>query len=256
MMVAFITVLFVSSVHAVYYYRNTDYHLCIPNNNVFLNFDEFRDFTVFYPDNGTRTLYFGLPATYTVSSLVFSGTNVNVTINELGENGKLYVADVAGGSDRVVNFTLGYNYPYLQTVDGEVSNIDVHIFDDNRLTWSAEGAGAATMRVHFPDGQTPYYLKVNGVVKMEGNNWDASGNTVTVTDYLASTHDYELSFTGLPSPPDSSTDKEAEEDSVPDQLVDLIVTGKNVFVENWGIVLCVAGIIVIGVMVYLYRDSI
>jgi len=186
---------------------------------------------------------------------MFSGTDCNVTINELGENNKLYVADVSGGSDRVVNFTLGYKYPYLQTVEGEVSNIDVRIFDDNRLTWSTEGAGATTMKVHFPDGQTPYYLKINGVVKMEGNNWDASGNTVTVTDYLASTHDYELSFTGLPSPPDSSTPKEAEEDSIPDQLVNVIDTGKNFFVENWGIVLCVAGIILIGLMVYLYRDS-
>ena len=254
MLAAFITVIFVSSVHGLVYYSNTNYYLCIPNNNVFLNFDEFRAFTVFYPDNGTRSLYFGLPAAYTVSSLMFSGTDCNVTINDLGENGKLYVADVVG-SDVFVNFTLGYNYPYLQTVEGEVSNVDVRIFDDNRLTWSTEGTGATTMKVHFPDGQTPYYLKVNGVVKMEGNNWDASGNTVTVTDYLASTHDYELSFTGLPSPPDSPTDKEPEEDSIPDQLVDVIDTGKNFFVENWGIVLCVAGIIVIGVMVYLYRDS-
>ncbi|GAG87104.1 unnamed protein product, partial [marine sediment metagenome] len=107
----------ISTVQGIYYYRNTDYHLSIPNNNVFLNFDEFRDFNVFIPDNGTDTLFFTFDNEYEVSNLVFSGENCNVTIDKLVEDNKLIVTNVVGGADSVINFTFGYNLPYVQIVE-------------------------------------------------------------------------------------------------------------------------------------------
>ena len=186
-------------VQGAYYYQNTNYRLALPNDNVYLTFDETRTFDDFIPDAGTDTLYFDLPDTYTVSSLTFSGSECNVTVTEIGENNKLVVADVdVVSSSSNVNFTLGYSLPYLQYVEGDVTNVDVCKFDSNRLCYSVTGVGVATMKVHFPTGQTPYYLKINDAVS---TSWSASGNTVTVTDNLGSTHDYELGFSVLPSPP-------------------------------------------------------
>lgn len=227
----------VSAVHATKYYRNTDYYLSIPNSNVFLNFDEFRDFDDFFPDNGTGTLFFDLPEEYTVSSLSFSGENCNTTITDLGENNKLYVADVAGASsDSSVNFTLDYGLPYLQTIEGAVTNVDVDGFESNMLTWSVDGDGPCAMRVHYPTGQTSYYLKINGVVKVEGDSWSASGNTVTVTDTLGSLHDYELGFTGLPQPPVTNPPSGQDDDDLLETgefVMDIIGSGTDFVLANW-----------------------
>ena len=222
LVVAFACFLFVSTVQAVVYYRNTNYYLCIPNSNVFLNFDEFRVFDDFFPDNGTGTLFFDLPDTYTIYSLMFSGTDCNVTINDLGENGKLYVADVVG-SDVFVNFTLGYSSAYLQTVDGEIINVDVDEFGVDVLTWNVTGTGVCVMTVPFPVDKEPSYLKIGGETKTKGVDWSVNENVVTVTDSLGSTHDYELGFVDVDAPPPySPSSGDDTDDIIPEDLVDVI----------------------------------
>ena len=221
MLVAFITVLFVSSVHAVYYYRNTNANIRIPGTGFFLTFGAPRIYDDFFLDRGNNTIFFGLSDPYIISSLIFSGTNCNVTIDELGENSKLYVADVVG-SDVFVNFTLGYALAYLQTVDGEVSNVDVDEFGVDVLTWNVTGAGACVMTVPFPVDKEPSYLKINDETKTKGVDWSVNENVVTVTDDLGSTHDYELGFIDVEAPPYSPSSGDDADDTIPEDLVDVI----------------------------------
>ena len=230
-----------SAVHGTKYYRNTNYYLSIPGNNVFLNFDEIRTFDDFFPDNGTGTLFFDLLDTYTISSLMFSGTDCNVTITELGETNKLYVADVVAGSDSTVNFTLGYNLPYVQVVEGNITAVEVYPTDNNRLTWLLTGDGPTIVKIPC-EGHTVYYLKTNGVTKLEGDSWSRSGNIVTVTDTLGSTHDYELSFSGGYNPPSPSS---PDDDDPVEYVHDVLDAGAS-FIEKylWLIVLIVVCVFV------------
>ena len=212
-------VLFVSSVHGLVYYRNINSYLSVPNDNVYLKFDEARIFDRFYRVDSV--LFFDLTDEYGVSSLRLGGENCNVTILDLGENGKLYVADVVG-SNVFINFTLGYSSAYLQTVDGEVSNVDVDEFGVDVLTWNVTGAGACVMTVPFPVDKEPSYLKINDETKTKGVDWSVNENVVTVTDDLGSTHDYELGFIDVEAPPYSPSSGDDTDDTIPEDLVDVI----------------------------------
>jgi len=220
MLAAFMAVLFVSSVHGLVYYRNVNSYLSVPNDNVYLKFDEARSFDRFYRvDAG---LFFDLTDEYSVSSLRFGGENCNVTILDLGENSKLYVADVVG-SNVFVNFTLGYASAYLQTVDGEISNVDVDEFGVDVLTWNVTGTGVCVMTVPFPVDKEPSYLKIGGETKTKGVDWSVNENVVTVTDSLGSTHDYELGFVDVEAPPPySPSSGDDADDIIPEDLVDVI----------------------------------
>jgi len=128
--------------------------------------------------------------------LMFSGEDCNVTLTELNKN-KLYVATVAdASSNSIVSLNSNYNLPYVQNVSGAITALEVYFVKNNRLIWSLTGDGSTTIKI-LCKGHTPYYLKINGDEKAEGEYWSVSGNTVTVTDTLGSTHDYELGFSEL-----------------------------------------------------------
>jgi len=185
--------------------------------------------------------------------LMFSGSNCNVTLTELN-NKKLYIATVADATaSSQISLNSSYSLPYVQNISGAITALEVSFIENNRLTWSLTGEGPTTIKIPFY-GHTPYYLKINGVVKAEGDHWSASGNTITVTDTLASTHDYELSFSGLPTPHSHSPPSDTD-DSLPEQLVEAAETAKDVVVTYWIIILVVLIIIVVaGVIVYLTND--
>ena len=251
---------FFSVVYGTSYY-DTNYNFMIPEDSVFLGFDELRAFDYYYRVNSK--LFFDLPEEYSVSSLVFSGENCNLTITELGENSKLYVADVVG-SGILVNFTLGYAEAYLQTTDGEITNVDVDEFGIDMLNWTVTGTGSCEMKVPFPVDVEPYYLKIDGDLKTEGVEWSESGNVVTVTDNLGSTHAYELGFIDVespPSPPPSSSPGVVDDDDEPltepvvedvgflEQFLELADDFKYLVIENLGITFF--AIVMIGLVGYL-----
>jgi len=65
-------------------------------------------------------------------------------------------------------------------------------YEGTKFCWSATGSGATSFKIYYSD--TIYYLKIDGVTHYEGDSWSKSGNVVTVTDDLSSTHSYELTY--------------------------------------------------------------
>jgi len=221
----------------------------ISGYDVYILFDENRTFDdVSVSDS---SIIFELSEDYSVSNLQFSGKNCNVTVNDLGENYNLYRIDVSGASaTSFTNFTLGYSLPYVQVVTGAITNIDVSGFESNRLTWSITGKGPCTIIAYFPTGQTPYYLKINGVVKVEGNHWSASGNTVTITDSLGSTHNYEVGALALSPPSDNPPSSQEPENDLVEQteefVEDIFDSGVGFVVTNWiWVIIAVAALVII-----------
>jgi len=221
----------------------------ISGDNVYILFDENRTFDDVSVSGSS--IVFDLSEDYSVSNLQFSGKNCNVTVNDLGENNNLYRIDVSGASaTSFTNFTLGYSLPYVQVVTGAITNIDVSGFESNRLTWSITGKGPCTIIAYFPTGQTPYYLKINGVVKVEGNHWSASGNTVTITDSLGSTHNYEVGALALSPPSDNPPSSQEPENDLVEQteefVEDIFDSGVGFVVTNWiWVIIAVAALVII-----------
>jgi len=63
-------------------------------------------------------------------------------------------------------------------------------YDSTQFSWSATGTGATSFKIYY--SSTIYYITVNGEIKDEGDGWSKTGNIVTVTDNLGSTHGYAI----------------------------------------------------------------
>lgn len=157
------------------------------------------DFYANYLEIGTGGSYYKwynlvLGSGSEISSLKFEGENCNVTLTELNEDA-LLVADVANASTSTsIGFTLGYDFPYLQAVEGNVTNFSVDLFANNVLTWNVTGDGSNNMTVAVAADFAPSYVRIDGVEIDEFSGWQRIGNTVYVEDVLASTHSYEMGF--------------------------------------------------------------
>ena len=191
--------------------------------------------------------------------LMFSGQNCNVTLTELNEN-KLYVASVSdASSSSIVSLESSSSHPYVQNVSGAITALEVYFIEDNLLNWSITGDGPTTIIIPC-EGNTPYYLKINGSIKEQGDVWSVSENVVTVVDTLGSTHDYELSFAEIPSPPSPPDDPSPPEPStppgsgnvVPEPLVEKII-GPIVFGITDNFIAVVILVLMLLFSVLLYR---
>lgn len=185
------------------------------------------------------------------------GSNCNVTLSKLYENPKMYVATVTDAtSSSLVSLTVsGYTYPYLQNVSGAITAFDVDLFSNNELAWTLTGTGTVTMKILF-SGQTVYYLKINDVVKIEGDQWSASPGVVTVTDILSSTHSYVLSF--HPYTP-TTTPSGATAPTQPEQLVEklkeAVAPSFLVVTSNWVSIFILMGLTIGTVVTYIYENE-
>lgn len=199
----------------------------LPNVDGFVDFDSERVFTAVPYQTSDCWVFDG----YYVSV-----SGANVTVNDLDENNKLLVADVAGASaSSVVNFTYpSYLYPYLQTVTGEVSSISVDSFYNNRLIWSLDGSGDNVVTVAFPEGQLPLSLKIDGVERNSADVWTSSGYVATVNTVLGSVHSFELFFGSGASTPsgDDWYDSEPEEPTGEEDLFEDVVEDDSWLVVN------------------------
>ena len=144
---------------------------------------------------------------------------------------------------------LAKNYLIIQVLQDSHDLTNIRM-ENNRFTWSATGTGSIIFKIYSIDN--PYYLKINGVVKVEGDSWSKSGSIVTIADTLGSTHDYELGFTMLlPSKPNPSTVDDS--DFIPEELVEFVDEVSEVATENLGIVIVLAIIFVGVVVTIIYR---
>jgi len=120
---------------------------------------------------------------------------------------------------------------------------------NNILSWSATGTGNTSFKIYSID--TPYYLKINNVVKLQGDSWSKSGNIITVTDTLGSTHDYVLSWTALSNDPGPGPYNPP--DDVLDDFVENVIVPGSSFVEENQVILAIFAaigvIVVVGVAV-------
>jgi len=175
--------------------------------------------------------------------LTFSGLECNVTLTELN-NKKLYVATVADATESSqVSLNSSYNLPYVAEFTGAITALEVSFIENNQLRWSASGTGPVSYQIISTDN--PLYLKINNVVKIQGDSWHKTGNLIIVNDILGSTHDYELSWTGLPSSPEP---RNIPDDDVLDDFVENVIVPGPSFVEENFVILAIfaaIGVIVI-----------
>ena len=126
-------------------------------------------------------------------------------------------------------------------------------YDNYKFYWSATGTGLATFQIFSIDN--PFYLKIDGVTKMEGDSWSKSGPIITVNDFLGSTHDYMLSFSGLIPPPNPPTPND-DDDLIPEPLVEIVDDIKGIAIENLGLIIIFFIIFMCVIIVLVYRKYI
>jgi len=126
--------------------------------------------------------------------------------------------------------------------------------ESNKFYWSATGEGSTSFKIYSIDN--PYYLKINGVTKLEGDQWSKSGNIITVTDTLGSTHDYELSFSAPYNPP--SPYNPNNDDDIWDDIVHDVVDSGTSFIEQYlwlSVLICVCVLAAAAVLIKMWQDS-
>jgi len=69
------------------------------------------------------------------------------------------------------------------------------------LSFYVSGTGSATIKVYYSGSLIPYYVKINGMIRVEGDSWSKSSGLVTITDALGSTHTYSVGFQPLSGTP-------------------------------------------------------
>ena len=144
---------------------------------------------------------------------------------------------------------LAKNYLIIQVLPSSHTLTNIRI-ENNLFTWSATGTGPITFKIFSIDN--PYYLKINNVVKMHGDSWSKSGDVVTVTDVLGSTHDYELGFTCLPPPNPKPVDNDDDWPIIiPESLVELAETVEEFVMPNLALIVVVV-CIVLAVIAFIY----
>jgi len=105
-------------------------------------------------------------------------------------------------------------------------------YESTKSCWSATGTGATSFKIYC--SSTVYYLKINGVAHYEGDGWSKTGNVVTVTDNLGSSHSYVLGLTALGSNPGGSNLPSSDDESDFEEFVtDIVGSGADFVVANW-----------------------
>jgi hypothetical protein len=180
--------------------------------------------------------------------LRFEASNMNVTLSKLYESSKLFTASCSSvDSSSYMNLTVsGYSLPYVQKITGDLTAFDVNIVANNELAWTVSGTGAVTIKVYVPSGFATYYLKINNVVHVQGDKWTHSGNHVTVTDTLASTNSYVLSFHALETVDSGGGGEETPTTPTQQakQFVEQVIAPKAMAItSNWISVLLLSGLL-------------
>jgi len=105
-------------------------------------------------------------------------------------------------------------------------------YESTKSCWSATGSGATSFKIYC--SSTVYYLKINGVAHYEGDGWSKTGNVVTVTDNLGSSHSYVLGLSVLGSNPGGSNLPSSDDESDFEEFVtDIVGSGVDFVLAHW-----------------------
>ncbi len=184
----------VTSASYTWSWTAADFIFECPSTNATIVFQD--NFSANYLEVGTGSSYYKwfnivVGSGDELSSLQFSGENCNVTLTELNEDA-LLVADFSNSLiSTSVTLALGYDLPSVETVDGNVTNLAMDPYQNGVLSWNLTGTGSANTTVALIATYIPQSLTIDGVPSAA---WEVTGNNVIITDTLASTHSYELTF--------------------------------------------------------------
>jgi hypothetical protein len=122
------------------------------------------------------------------------------------------------------------------------------------LSFSVSGTGSATINVYFSGSLIPYYVKINGMAKVEGDSWIKSSGLVTITDTLSSIHTYTISFQPL-----GGTTTGGSTQSTSEAIDESVQTVKEIIYRlssNWISVILLLALLLPTVISYAFLDNI
>ena len=132
----------------------------------------------------------------------------------------------------------------VQNLNASTTTLGSFSFASNQLNFYANGTGYNIFKVHATS--TMYYLKINNIVYLQGHHWSRTGNVITVTDTLGSTHSYLLSFRSLEPPVDDrggTGPRPAPTEQAKEFVEEVVARSVVAITSNWVSVLLLSGLV-------------